>query len=57
MARKPGYFNDRNYYSFYAEDDGSVSIDSECCGDTLDMEAAIELRGLLDNYIGWTDGR
>jgi len=53
--RRPGYFNGDNYYSFEGDRD-SVTILSECCSDTLDRDAAVELRRLLDLYIGWTDG-
>lgn len=51
--RKPGYFNDDNYYSFASDEEG-VWVLSECCGDLLDLEAAQELRDMLND---WLDGR
>jgi len=52
-VRRPGYFNKENYYSFEQDKNTlEVLIMSECCADTLDIDAAIELRNMLDVYIG-----
>lgn len=51
-GREPGYFNDQNYYSFGLDSrDGGVTVYSECCADTLDLAAAIELHALLGEWI------
>lgn len=51
-VRRPGYFNKENYYSFEQDKNTlKVFIMSECCGDTLDIDAAIELRNMLNDYI------
>lgn len=44
------YFNEKNYYLHFVEESG-VTIWSECCGDTLDLESAIVLRDRLNRWI------
>ena len=48
--RKPGYFNNNNYYSFDVDEEG-VWVYSECCADRLDREAASELYHLLGEWL------
>lgn len=49
-ARKSGYFNEKNYYSFDIYE-GKVIVMSECCFDGLDYEGALELYHLLGDWL------